>query len=1337
MMDPKFRLLNMMRDTKSHMESLLSGLQRSAECFAASSEFAPGVLWRRAPDHVEQFLTNTWFGAANAQNALRHLRRRRWNLIDRLAFGNTSFDDRLRGFLHGALEEWLPANNPATARAANLLSKIGQQCDENADDCEDIDLEEIKLREFERMVGVSTKKSREFLGQMINLKAREGTIKFSSTLFAEIEPWREMQLREMNMWDMDTLDRAHFVQLLLSEELSSAEADFSRQLEEYQALAAERQRLDEMVSVLVLREQRIVGATCTGVCLKQNLIAMLKPKIVVIEEAAELLEPHVLACIGPWVEHLIMIGDHWQLPPSVNSYMLKKQHDFDLSLMERLILNGFPHGTLMKQSRMRTETSALLRPRYPNLEDNLPVVSALPDVECCATNVFWWDHDFIEHTGRSPSNPDEAEMVLHLVFYLVLQGEQASKITILTPYVGQVEALKRQMRQLLPRVAGILNFADNDEDSKLSIDIQPLDRFQGAENEIIVVSMVRCNNDYKCGFLEADSGLNRRVVMQSRNRRALYIVGSRRTFEYNRTRQGGLCKSEVYGEFIAQLQENNFIGRALQLSCPRHQDARLLAETATDVPLTTQKTVCNQACGMMMKCGLHGCPQQCHFVHKSGDLSHLRSNCVRKVKFECTTLVEYSRDAFCGDADDNGSCEDLSGHPMVRYCYQEEAEVACKAQMEFTCDRYKHPLHRECCTPPADVPCMAIVPDKCPQQHDISVYCYMTSTEAAETCAKPCGRSLECGHPCKRPCGKLCDAQQCREQVEFHCDAQEKHRNACECRARATTKCAALVDFACAKGRHPRQRKCYQSEDAVGCPVACTLPLPCGHSCNRECGVPCPTLPSQCCICCQERDIFEAQMQEQQRELQEDARRSAERKLQQLKNNPRAEKMRLMLAKSQGAEFSEVATAVKRLSAQVGCQIEAITVEKLMDSGKERAYLESMISMVDCVAPAQRVLFWCRGRARESILQHGFQTKENDFGVCVDFKANMDDADGEVFVCDVLVGKKWTVGREHPDAWTLVSETKQSMKTRGYDSLFAVQDGENPEQLAIYDARRVCARYLIKYKRASDNGGLESVPLYWTTGALTEWKIKTVTGEEAEALKKCVVVGGSIGGRDTREEGSHEGVKYVLGWRLEHPGLWATYAGNRCAVKNIDFTSLHNQNIPTAAVKIRDTMYRGYRMLPAILDPTINEVYLSHGTGPDIIMNILTAGLNERFARQGLFGHGIYFAEDVAKNDQYVSQDMKYDGSSMLHKCLYDKCGIRHPGNVYYIFLCRVVLGVPWVTKSDFGGRELKQIPNSSPPVLYHSLLAETGGQIQRYREFVQFHGGRIYPEYLIAYQRC
>jgi len=178
----------------------------------------------------------------------------------------------------------------------------------------------------------------------------------------------------------------------------------------------------------------------------------------------------------------------------------------------------------------------------------------------------------------------------------------------------------------------------------------------------------------------------------------------------------------------------------------------------------------------------------------------------------------------------------------------------------------------------------------------------------------------------------------------------------------------------------------------------------------------------------------------------------------------------------------------------------------------------------------------------------------------------------------------------------------------------------------------------------------------------------------------------------------------------------------------------------------------------------VNETYLLHGTSPGVILSIVTAGVNERFTTVALFGKGSYFAEDSAKVDQYVQGDSVLGSNPELHRELFPKGGEFnfpvYPLKAYYIFVCRYVAGFHVSVRSDHGKggkgniftnltdrradiwvnddkRELGMIPGiGNPPFAYHSLLAELGGTILRFREFCQFHSTRIYPEYLVCYCR-
>lgn len=56
----------------------------------------------------------------------------------------------------------------------------------------------------------------------------------------------------------------------------------------------------------------------------RSLVKHLAPAVVLVEEAAEILEPQVLASLNSELQHLILLGDHHQLRPQVESYDLER-----------------------------------------------------------------------------------------------------------------------------------------------------------------------------------------------------------------------------------------------------------------------------------------------------------------------------------------------------------------------------------------------------------------------------------------------------------------------------------------------------------------------------------------------------------------------------------------------------------------------------------------------------------------------------------------------------------------------------------------------------------------------------------------------------------------------------------------------------------------------------------------------------------------------------------------------------------------------------------------------------------------------------------------------------
>ena len=92
----------------------------------------------------------------------------------------------------------------------------------------------------------------------------------------------------------------------------------------------------------------------------------------------------------------------------------------------------------------------------------------------------------------------------------------------------------------------------------------------------------------------------------------------------------------------------------------------------------------------------------------------------------------------------------------------------------------------------------------------------------------------------------------------------------------------------------------------------------------------------------------------------------------------------------------------------------------------------------------------------------------------------------------------------------------------------------------------------------------------------------------------------------------------------------------------------------------------------------------------------------------------------------------------------------RHQYGVFYMLVCRVTLGYSCRTRAahvnmDTGGavftRNAKQLGQchlmpDGRSFEYHSLVAETGGLLDRYREFIVYDKQFIVPMYLIAYHR-
>lgn len=146
-----------------------------------------------------------------------------------------------------------------------------------------------------------------------------------------------------------------------------------------------------------IRQAKVIGMTTTGaVKYKKMVETQLKSKIMIVEEAAHVLEAYVVASLTKHCTQLILIGDHKQLRPMISNYDLAK--DFlDVSLMERLVKNGIAQNTknwtqLKVQHRMRPDIAKLICPVIYDELENHSDVTKYPNVVGCTKNLFFVHH---------------------------------------------------------------------------------------------------------------------------------------------------------------------------------------------------------------------------------------------------------------------------------------------------------------------------------------------------------------------------------------------------------------------------------------------------------------------------------------------------------------------------------------------------------------------------------------------------------------------------------------------------------------------------------------------------------------------------------------------------------------------------------------------------------------------------------------------------------------------------------------------------------------------------------------------------------------------------------
>ncbi|KAL2877478.1 hypothetical protein SGCOL_007222 [Colletotrichum sp. CLE4] len=375
------------------------------------------------------------------------------------------------------------------------------------------------------------------------------------------------RLRHLKLSDLYHQERILLYQEWLDEVLKGEIDSLSRLHKAYQANKESNSKIRSSMDLRCLQEANIIGVTTTGLATNLDLLRRVHGKVLVCEEAGEVLEAHLLTALLPTIEHAILIGDHLQLRPQIQDWRLQRanpagvKYSLDVSLFERLVqpppnVPSIPFSVLDTQRRMHPSIAELVRSTlYPSLSDS-ENVQDYPEVPGMARRLFWLHHESPESGGKSDqdsvetsySNNFEIELVSALVSHLLRQGVYKSgEIAVLTPYLGQLNKLRQKLSSIMQIVINDRDMDDLAEMESASTSPQgsstnigqaaktnalsgvraaTVDNFQGEEANVVIISLVRSNNDKRCGFLSTSNRIN---VLLSRAKHGMYIIGNSHT----------------------------------------------------------------------------------------------------------------------------------------------------------------------------------------------------------------------------------------------------------------------------------------------------------------------------------------------------------------------------------------------------------------------------------------------------------------------------------------------------------------------------------------------------------------------------------------------------------------------------------------------------------------------------------------------------------------------------------------------------------------------------------------------------------------------------------------
>lgn len=288
--------------------------------------------------------------------------------------------------------------------------------------------------------------------------------------------------------------------------------------------------LDDEISEAFLSQFNIIGATCVGFANRKIKIDRLEFDLLIIDEAARATPPELIIPMLR-AKKVILIGDHYQLPPVIAKNMVDEienmdkleREEFEKSFFERLYEN-VPENMkdiLIEQFRMSPKISKLVSGFFYDgkLRDGK---KELTNGNLFEKEIYWIDvkgQGIKEKDSKSIYNREEIQSIKKLLDEIEEKTDKTISVAIITPYSAQKRIIKDLIHNLRKH--------NNRIYCNLHIKCDTVDGFQGQEADIVIYSIAKTSG--KIDFIVDRKRLN---VAISRAKNHLFFVGDK-NFLYN------------------------------------------------------------------------------------------------------------------------------------------------------------------------------------------------------------------------------------------------------------------------------------------------------------------------------------------------------------------------------------------------------------------------------------------------------------------------------------------------------------------------------------------------------------------------------------------------------------------------------------------------------------------------------------------------------------------------------------------------------------------------------------------------------------------------------------